>query len=199
MWHALDDLWGKTLKQDVINNGGTLVIRPDSGDPVAIVCQTLEKLISHFGCHTNSKGYRMLPDYLRVIQGDGVSASSIRAILTQMQLQGLSTDNVSFGMGAELLQNVNLDTLCFAMKASAVKRNHTWHDVFKAPVTDTTKSSKRGRLALIQHTSGDYETIAEQDLRQQVNCLLPVFREGQLLIHDNFTNIRQRADRYQIF
>ena len=47
---------------------GPLVIRPDSGDPPTVVVKVLEILGSKFGTTINSKGYKILPDYLRVIQ-----------------------------------------------------------------------------------------------------------------------------------
>ncbi len=192
LWHALDELWGNTLKEAVMSNGGILVIRPDSGNPVAVVSATLHKLMHHFGYHTNSKGYRVLPNYLRIIQGDGISAHSIQAILTTLQAQGISAENVSFGMGAELLQKVNRDTLAFAMKASAVQVNGVWQNIAKTPVTDQTKASKQGRLALLQTQHG-YRTVALDQLTpQQTNQLLPVFRNGSLLQQYTFTEIRAR-------
>ena len=47
---------------------GTLVIRPDSGDPATVVVKVLEILGSKFGFTINSKGYKLLPPYLRIIQ-----------------------------------------------------------------------------------------------------------------------------------
>lgn len=163
LWHAIDHIWGDELKDRVISTGGTLVVRPDSGNPVEVVCETLERLMACFGHVTNSKGYRELPSYVRVIQGDGVDENSINAILGAMEARGLSADNVAFGMGGALLQKVNRDTLKFAMKASAVKVNGEWREVYKDPVTDSGKRSKKGRLAVIEDSSGVYKTIPEHE------------------------------------
>ena len=100
LWHAIDDIWGGSLKQRVVDNGGTVVIRPDSGDPVEVVALTIEKLMNHFGYHTNDKGYKVLPDYIRVIQGDSICLKSLEDILSSLQQKKLSADNISFGMGA---------------------------------------------------------------------------------------------------
>ncbi len=194
LWHAIDNLWGEELKQKVENSGGTLVIRPDSGDPVNIVTETIEKLIRVFGCTVNSKGYRVLPDCVRVIQGDGVSLQTIEAILEAMALRKQSAENIAFGMGAELLQKVNRDTLKFAMKASAAKVEGLWRDVFKDPVTDSGKRSKKGRLAVcVNPNSGEWETVREGELHGRENLLLPVYRNGALLINWQFDDIRTRA------
>jgi nicotinamide phosphoribosyltransferase len=195
LWHAIEHIWGEELKEKVINNGGTVVIRPDSGNPVKIVCQTIELLMDKFGYTTNSKGYRLLPNYLRVIQGDGISISSINSILETMTIKGLSAENIAFGMGGELLQKVHRDTLKFAMKASAIQINHTWHDIFKDPITDTEKISKKGRLALIKDVNNNYQTIRKEELGDDQNLLRNVFENGKLLIDDNLATIRQRTIR----
>ena len=133
LWHAIDVHWGDTLKERVEQSGATVVIRPDSGDPVAVVCETIRRLMNRFGWHLTNGGYRLLPDYLRVIQGDGISPSTIEAILEAMKERGLSADNVAFGMGSSLLQRLNRDTLQFAMKASAIRVSGSWRDIYKAP------------------------------------------------------------------
>ena len=69
LWNAIDNIWGDTLKDEVKNMGGTLVIRPDSGEPIKVVREALERLAVRFGTILNSKGYKVLPDYVRIIQG----------------------------------------------------------------------------------------------------------------------------------
>lgn len=191
LWNAIDNLWGGELKAQVEAMGGTVVVRPDSGDPVEVVPLAIEKLMAKFGYRTNSKGYRVLPDCVRLIQGDGVCAASIEAILAALKAQGLSADNVAFGMGGELLQKVNRDTQKFAMKASAACVNGEWRDVYKDPVTDPGKRSKRGRLALLREGTG-YRTVNRSDAPAG-NVLVPVFRNGQLLVEWSLDDVRARA------
>jgi nicotinamide phosphoribosyltransferase len=193
LWNAIENVWGGALKEDVINSGGTLVIRPDSGDPVRIVVESLERLMHIFGYQNNRKGYRLLPDYLRVIQGDGVSRRSIPKILQAMKERKLSADNLTFGMGGELLQKVDRDLLNFAMKASAVRVNGEWRDVYKDPVTGPEKKSKRGRLALVR-SGDDLETVLLEQLGERENLLRPVFRDGHLLEESSFAEVRGRAE-----
>lgn len=192
LWNALE-LWGTEFKETIENSQGTLVIRPDSGNPVEIVLKTMQKLESLFGCSLNAKGYKLLPPCVRVIQGDGVTITSIGEILRTLKEAGYSADNLAFGMGAGLLQKLDRDTLKFAMKASAVQVNGQWQDVYKDPITDHGKQSKRGRLALIRNGAGRLETIAIGDIGTHANLLRPVFHNGKLLVDDTLTQIRERA------
>lgn len=192
IWNAVDNIWGKALRAKVENSGGTLVVRPDSGDPVTVVCTIVNKLMDAFGYTVNSKGYRILPDYIRVIQGDGISPTSVEKILEALKHQKLSADNVAFGMGSSLLQRLNRDTCKFAMKASAARVNGDWRDVYKDPVTDPGKESKRGRLALVKEGKA-FATIRAADLAGRENLLRPVFQNGELLVDDSLADIRARA------
>lgn len=192
LWNALENLWGDELRTQVENSGGTLVIRPDSGDPVSIVTETIERLMKIFGYRVNSKGYRVLPDCIRVIQGDGICIQSLEAILAAMKLRKQSADNIAFGMGGALLQQVNRDTLKFAMKASAAKVGGLWRDVFKDPVTDAGKRSKKGRLAVVNE-NGSLKTIQARDLGRRENLLSVVFQNGNIVREETFETIRSRA------
>lgn len=193
LWNAIDNIWGEELNAKVAATGGTLVVRPDSGDPVEIVCETIKRLMNKFGFTVNSKGYRVLPEYIRVIQGDGISLQTIKEILAAMKARQLSADNIAFGMGGELLQKVNRDTMKFAMKASAAKVGDMWRDVYKDPITDQGKRSKKGRLAVVRNTNGIVETIREGELGNRNNLLKTVFRDGKVIKNYNFEQVRDNA------
>ncbi|MBV5346751.1 nicotinate phosphoribosyltransferase [bacterium] len=145
-------LWGGKFKDRIINSGGTLIVRPDSGEPSEIVLRTLEELGSCFGTTLNDKGYKVLPDCIRVIQGDGLNGpEDIRKVLVAITDAGWSADNVAFGMGGGSLQQVNRDTYKYAMKMSAIFKagkddQYAWADVFKEPADAPWKKSKRGRF-----------------------------------------------------
>lgn len=192
IWNAIDNIWGGELKDQVEKTGGTLVIRPDSGEPVEIVPLAVEKLMDRFGYIMNSKGYKLLPPCVRLIQGDGVCAASIEAILAEMKKRGLSADNVAFGMGGELLQKVNRDTQKFAMKASAICINGEWRDVYKDPITDQGKRSKKGRLALIKE-DGAFKTVLKNQIAADDNQLQAVFKNGKLLVDLTFDQVRKNS------
>lgn len=194
IWEALNDIFAGELKSLVKNNQGQLVVRPDSGKPEEIVVQVIETLMTHFGFSVNKKGYKLLPNNIRVIQGDGVNSHSIDGCLQCMADKQLSADNIVFGMGGALLQRVHRDTAKFAMKVSAAKINGQWSGVKKEPITDSMKTSKAGRLALIKNGAAGFKTIQLTDLGSQQNQLRPVYRDGKLLLKDNFKRIRDRAN-----
>lgn len=145
IYDACENLWGGELKEAVDKYTGTLVIRPDSGEPVEVVLKCLEILAEKFGTTTNQKGFKVLKQ-VRVIQGDGLDLEKIGEILFAIEEKGFSTENVSYGMGGGLLQKCNRDTLKFAYKCSAINRGGVWQDVYKDPIDDTGKKSKRGRI-----------------------------------------------------
>lgn len=196
--HAVDHLWGEALRQAVIDSGATVVIRPDSGPPPQIVLQTVQSLDRSFGSTVNAKGYRVLT-HVRVIQGDGINPQVIGEILQTLQAHGYSADNVAFGQGGALLQQVNRDHQRFAMKCSAVEVDGTWRDVWKDPATDAGKRSKPGRLTLMQR-DGAFQTVrsdgpepARLAAEGWSEALRTVYEDGALRVDDSFAEIRQRA------
>ncbi|BFM07090.1 nicotinate phosphoribosyltransferase [Halioxenophilus aromaticivorans] len=193
LWNAIDNIWGEELKEKVEATGGTLVVRPDSGDPVEIVCKTIQRLMNKFGYTVNGKGFRVLPACIRVIQGDGISLQTIEEILAAMKAKQLSADNIAFGMGGELLQKINRDTMKFAMKASAALVANEWRDVYKDPVTDQGKRSKKGRLAVIKDDNGNVKTVREDELGDRNNLMQVVFRNGEVIREYNFEQVRANA------
>jgi nicotinamide phosphoribosyltransferase len=194
IYAAVDHLWGETLRQRVVDSGATLVVRPDSGDPVTIVAKTLELLANRYGAGVNSKGYKVLRN-VRVIQGDGVNPVSIEAILARVLADGFSAENIAFGMGGALLQRLDRDTQKFAYKASAAEIGGVWRDVYKDPVTNHGKRSKRGLLGLVEE--GGFKTVpvdpATFEPAGGVNALRPVYRNGALLVDEPLSAIRARA------
>jgi nicotinamide phosphoribosyltransferase len=197
VFHAVRSIWGGTLKDKVMARDGTLVIRPDSGNPTTMPLDIIEIAMEKFGFTVNSKGFRVLPPQVRIIQGDGMDEQSIPTLITNAYERGISVDNFAMGMGGGLLQKVNRDTMRYAMKANAIEIDGTWRDVYKDPITDQGKRSKSGRLALVKR-SGILETIRVEHLVQgahgfEADLLRPVYRDGELLIDSSFSGIRARA------
>jgi nicotinamide phosphoribosyltransferase len=197
IYAATRDLWGGVLKDKVIAMGGTLVVRPDSGDPETVPVEIIQILAEKFGFTINSKGYKVLHPSVRVIQGDGINEHSLPKILANLKAAGFSADNIAFGMGGGLLQAWNRDTLKYAMKASAIRINEgEWRGFSKDPVTDHGKRSKEGRLGLIYECgigSCGFRTLPEDIANEKGNVLRTVFKNGELLVEDTFEEIRKRA------
>jgi nicotinamide phosphoribosyltransferase len=195
IYEAVEKIWGEQLKQEVIDSGATIVIRPDSGEPVEVVGKVAEILGEKFGVGINSKGYKVLNN-VRIIQGDGVNPVSIHNICQSLKDKGFSISNIAFGIGGALLQKIDRDTMKFAYKCSAIVRDGTLVEVYKEPITDSGKSSKKGRLDLIKDENGDYKTVVLPDITTiaaKNSELQTVFENGQVLVDDNLDAIRQRA------
>ena len=192
LWNAIDNLWGRQLRQQVIDSGATVVVRPDSGDPVQIVLSCLQRLDAAFGHTVNSKGYRVL-NHVRVIQGDGVNISSIGDILGSTNSAGYATTNVAFGSGGALLQKVDRDTQKFAYKCCEATVAGVSVPVFKDPVTDPGKRSKSGRLDLVRHINGEYRTVQAPNGPAHLTVMKTVFEDGRVFADDTLKAIRERA------
>jgi nicotinamide phosphoribosyltransferase len=194
VFHCCENIWGGTLKNEVLARDGVLVVRPDSGDPLIVVVKVLDILGERFGFSTNAKGFKVLHPKVRVIQGDGIDFKSLDGILSAITSAGWSADNIAFGSGGGLLQKLNRDTQRFAFKCSWVKIGDEEREVFKQPVTDNSKRSKAGRLKLV-HQDGEhgtvFATVPSSDPRQ--DQLQFVFRNGELLVDQTFAQIRERS------
>ena len=191
IYNACSNIWGSQLHDEVLKRDGTLVIRPDSGDPSTVVLQVLQILGEKFGYEENQKGYKVLDPHVRVIQGDGIDIHEIRKILNVMLSDGWSGDNIAFGSGGGLLQKVDRDTCKFAFKCSSIEVDDVWLDVYKQPVTDPGKNSKRGRFNLV-HAGNGWHTVQEGSV--DVDMLVEKFRDGQVMEEQTFYGVRQYAN-----
>jgi nicotinamide phosphoribosyltransferase len=193
LWEALK-MW-KELESEMAE-GQILVVRPDSGPVVETAVKTVVELSKLFGFSINAKGYKVL-NKVRVIYGDGISeVSVIESILNNLTAEGFSADNIAFGMGGGLLQKCDRDTLKFAMKCSAIVVNEdgieTVVDVYKDPITDPGKTSKKGFLDLIK-IDGKYHTVTQTNESLIKSELKIVFKDGSLLNEISIDKIRNNA------
>jgi nicotinamide phosphoribosyltransferase len=189
IYNAVSNIWGGQLKQAVIDSGATVIIRPDSGIPSEVVLRCAQLLEESFGVTYNSKQFKTL-NHVRIIQGDGINMESIRQILTALKSNGYSADNVAFGMGGALLQQVNRDTQSFAMKCSYAEINGDGVEVYKDPIGDPGKRSKKGRLSLVIR-QGKYQTVPEIAMGDELQT---VFENGNITKLYTFDEIRKRAN-----
>ena len=196
IFNAVEKIWGEQLREEVVDSGATVVIRPDSGEPVEVVSRVAQILGEKFGFEINSKGYKVLKN-VRIIQGDGVNQDSIKAILQRLKNEGFSASNIAFGIGGSLLQKINRDTMRFAYKCSAIVAGGNLIEVYKQPITDSGKDSKRGRLDLIRDEGGEYKTVKLEDaetISAENSQMQTVFEDGEILVDDNLDEIRRRAE-----
>jgi nicotinamide phosphoribosyltransferase len=127
---------------------------------------------------------------VRVIQGDGIDFAMLEKILAAIAAAGFSADNLAFGSGGGLLQKLNRDTQKFAFKCASVVVGDEVRDVYKQPITDPGKDSKRGRMKLVRR-AGSCVTVGENERGEDE--LVKVFENGQVVRRWNWEQVRQRV------
>jgi nicotinamide phosphoribosyltransferase len=197
LWNAIDNIWGDELKLKLIESGGTLVVRPDSGNPAEVVLETIKRLEKKFGSKLNSKGYSVLHDCVRVIQGDGINDESIVEILELLKKNKYSASNIAFGMGGGLLQQLDRDTLKFANKTCYGEfEDGETRNIFKDPITDPGKTSKSGKLNLFS-VNGKMMTVDEREMQPALlnSTLLDVaYFNGHIARTQTLAEVRKLAE-----
>jgi len=201
IFKACEEYWGTELRDEILNRKGTLVIRPDSGDPIMTLLEIFEILFTKFGFTENAKGYKVLPPQVRVIQGDGVNYNEIKNIYKALKENGISAENLVLGMGGALLQKVDRDTQKFALKCSsavikgkevAVEKSPTEMDA-QGNITPSFKKSKSGRLKLVK-INGIFKTVNEPKYLELTDELRTVFENGELINTLTFEQVKATAN-----
>lgn len=175
--------------------GNKVVFRPDSGEPVSTTIDCLNLLSEGFGSHLNDAGYNIFDLNIGLLWGDGLNYQKIRDILFAMKSNGWAAQNIIFGMGGGLHTAVNRDTQRNAFKCSAQLRDGVWYDIFKNPL-DSSKKSKTGRFKLVKNNNS-FKTIPIDS--EGEDYLQTAFKDGKLLVNDDFQNIKNRALQYSKF
>jgi nicotinamide phosphoribosyltransferase len=181
------------------------VIRPDSGDPVKIICGdasepngspahkgAIECLWEVFGGTVTERGYKMLDPHIGLIYGDSITPDRAWKIMEGLKQKGFASGNVVFGVGSYTYQYVTRDTYGFAVKSTYGEINGNPCDIFKDPVTDSgIKKSARGRLKVLR-LNGNL-TLLDGQYGLEGGELVPVFRDGKLLVEQTLAEIRARV------
>jgi nicotinamide phosphoribosyltransferase len=203
IWHVLTSIL-PSLKEKILNRDGTLVVRPDSGDPVKIICGNPDArdererrgvvglLWDCFGGTINEAGFKQLNPKVGCIYGDSINYERMSAIINGLKANGFASTNMVFGVGSYTYQYVTRDTYGFAMKATWARINGEGRDLFKKPVTDNgMKFSATGRLAVVRNDDGELEVIERATTEQEAESLLePVWVDGLFLRTQTFKEIR---------
>ncbi len=205
------DLWKvltkylPNLKKEILARNGKVVIRPDSGDPVAIICGNpkgksmeekkgvIELLWEVFGGKINKKGYKELDDHIGAIYGDSITIDRTKEICRRLKENGFASTNIVLGIGSFTYQYNTRDTFGFAMKATYGEVNGKGREIYKNPITDDgTKKSAKG-LIKITKEKGKYKMIDQVTWQEEkTGELKEVFRDGKLLIDEKLSNLRKR-------
>lgn len=187
------------------------IIRPDSGDPIEVINKILDIMETNGVISImNAKNYKVFKNY-GILWGDGITKETIEKILESITARGYSSDNMAFGSGGDLMQNVNRDTHKFAIKCSSIDVDEgapidhgdgtsSWEsfivqrDVYKDPITDPGKSSLKGEVTLVKRNN-EYKTIRIEDKQaDDVVVLQPVFINGNMKSVYSLDSIRRRSN-----
>jgi nicotinamide phosphoribosyltransferase len=183
-----------TLKEEILARDGKLVIRPDSGDPVDIVCGmnsnpfwvddpklnnlpeskgVIELLWDVFGGTVNEQGYKVLDSHIGAIYGDSITIDRAEEICKRLEAKGFASTNIVLGVGSFTYQFNTRDTFGFAMKATYVEVNKPkfngdfnpeGREIFKDPITDDGTKKSATGLLAVYENS-----IGSLSLRDQVD------------------------------
>lgn len=208
-WRVLTDYLPR-LKETIMAREGKVVIRPDSGDPVEIICGmavypdngpgtvkpedlgAIRILWNVFGGTVNEKGYKELDPHIGLIYGDSITLDRADRITKRLMEMAFASTNVVFGIGSYTYQYVTRDTLGFAMKATAGIVKGEVREIFKDPVTDNgLKKSARGFLRVVKHPEAGYGLLDRVEQSHSGGELTPVYRDGKILSTQTLQEIRE--------
>lgn len=193
-------------KPDALGNA-KVVFRPDSGDPVKIICGdpestdenvrkgAVECLWDTFGGTITDKGYKMLDSHVGLIYGDSITLERAEAILRGLQEKGFASGNTVFGIGSFTYQHITRDTYGMAMKATYAIVNDEQRELYKDPITDNgVKKSAKGLLR-VEKENGEYVLYDQQTPEQEaLGELKVVFSDGKSFNHVSLDEIRKRVE-----
>lgn len=194
-WAVLNDILPK-LKNEIMARDGKLVIRPDSGDPVNIICGlataknnnerkgAIELLWDLFGGTINNKGYKVLDPHIGLIYGDSITIERCQEILKRLQNKGFASSNVVFGIGSYTYQYNTRDSMGWAVKATYCEIDNKPMSIYKEPKTDAGKNSAKGLLKVIK-VDNNYVLLENQELELDANSILDelklVYKNGVII------------------
>lgn len=218
LWHVVTDTLVK-LRTSIMRREGKVVIRPDSGDPVDIICGLntssyaldemykdtpaykglIELLWDIFGGTVNEKGFKVLDSHIGAIYGDSITLDRAGAICRKLAAKGFASTNIVLGIGSFTYQYQTRDTFGFAVKSTAVTIGGVEKPIFKDPVTDSgTKKSAYGRVQVYKYSGNDNIEMVDgldsssENQYEANNLLTPLFRDGKLLKETSLAEIRAR-------
>lgn len=194
------------LKDTIMSRDGKLVIRPDSGNPIDVICGDLsarrsyeyagaiEVLWDIFGGTINSKGYKVLDPHIGLIYGDSITIDRANEICKRLEAKGFASSNVVFGIGSYTYQGTTRDTFGMAIKATAITNTGRHIELYKDPTGDSSKKSAKG-LMRVDLLNGRYVTHDQVSWEAESGgCLKPIYSDGTILSKEKFSEIKARLN-----
>lgn len=221
LWTVLTDYLPR-LKEQILGRDGKLVIRPDSGDPVDILCGlqgtkeefsgdeirhpsykgVIELLWDTFGGTVNEQGYKVLDSHIGAIYGDSITLDRAEQIMERLEAKGFASTNVVLGIGSFTYQYNTRDTYGFAMKATYVEVNGEGRPIFKDPITDDGMKKSAKGLVKVWRARGTHgrslhqlkDEITWEEFEADDNDLKVVFKDGVLFNETTLSKVRTKLE-----
>jgi len=205
-------------KDLIMNRAGKLVIRPDSGDPVEILCGhgrtelteqelragypefytkgLIECLWETFGGTINEQGYKVLDSHIGAIYGDSITLDRQIEIYERLEAKGFASTNIVLGVGSFTYQFTTRDTFGYAAKGAWFQENGNDHNIYKEPVTDDgTKKSLKGKCAVHRTALSDVYVVQTQctEAEENLGILQTIYENGNFYNQTTLTAIRAKV------
>ena len=202
-WNVIDHILPK-LHDEILAHNGCMLMRGDSGDCVEVVTKTVFKLWEQFGGTVNSKGYKVLDPHVKAIYGDSITVQRCEEIFEILKNNGFACSNVALGVGSfsmhcieedNMLKPFTRDTFSSCIKACYAEVDGKCYPVFKNPKEGGFKKSQKG-LCFVDEEDGvlKYRDEYTSENIPEGNLLVPVFRDGKMLVDYTLDEIRQRLN-----
>lgn len=190
--------------------GDKVVIRPDSGDPVLIICGdpngktelerkgAVEALWDIFGGTVSAQGYRVLDSHIGLIYGDAITLARCEEISSRLKQKKFASVNVVYGIGSYTYQYNTRDTFGYALKSTLAVIDGKETPIFKDPKTDDgTKKSQKGAVAVYKGVDGRIRWLDGLSLKDypQDNLLKTIYKDGKVMKQEVFSKIRERMSQ----
>lgn len=219
LWKVLTDFL-PSMHDKVMARDGKLVIRPDSGNPVDILCGTtdtvgirlksevakgdyvlrpsekgvIELLWDEFGGTVNEAGYKVLDPHVGAIYGDSITFDRANEINERLAAKGFASTNWVSGIGSFTYNGfLTRDTFGSAIKATWAEVDGVGYDLQKDPVTDSgLKKSAKGRLAVHRDADGELFLIEQATPEQEAASeLKTIWKDGEFVRYQTFAEVRE--------
>lgn len=206
-WKVITDYLPR-LKDTIMARDGRVVIRPDSGDPVKIICGdpdapvgspeyagAYELLGDIFGTTLTPNGYKMLDTHIGLIYGDSITLERQKEIYRRLEEKEFAATNLVLGVGSYTYQYKSRDSLGFAMKATWCQVNGEEREIFKCPKTDSgMKKSLKGLIRVYKENGKlcAQDCVSRDDEKESL--LETVFKDGVLCKEYTLSKVRQNVN-----
>ena len=202
-------------KEQIMSRDGKLVIRPDSGDPVDIICGkkwndeqnpydenvdsiekgVIELLWDIFGGTINAQGYKVLDPHIGAIYGDSITLDRQIEIYTRLEAKGFASTNIVLGVGSFTYQFTTRDTFGYAAKGAWFENNGKGIDIYKEPITDDgTKKSLKGKCAVTEENGVYIVQTQCTDEQENSGLLQTIYENGNFHNQTTLTAIRAKVN-----